>query len=407
MTITDPDSRIAGVPVQAPPRKGSAPLYNPYAAAEETPQTEPPSRDTSAVTAAADQLVQQRPEPSSDPKTRTFALGPMSIRTTPRELPPDLQPRLVEAPDGYQNYFGVDRDYIHVEEIPRRGWRAWVQSATFGLWTPELSPIEREMASCIRAIQAPVGRHRIVASNLKGGATKTTTAVGLGTVLAEIRHESVFGIDTNTRGNAVQRLGIVPNGRHVHDLITDVHCIHTLNDLHRYTNRSPSGLELLASDRDQDRQTQLQPGDFNLVLQVGDTFHRLTVIDTGYDLAIPCMPRVMAAADTLVIATTRARDVANEGMYTLRHWKNARGEEFVRRAVLAVTDHNESGGSSSSVDTIADQFRDHVGSVVVIPYDRALTDGAPFVWSRLRQQTRDAYVRLAAAVAQNFAPTPA
>lgn len=378
----------------------------------------PPTRPTSAR--------QPSPEPSSawqpaaapaEPAPDTARQGDSVTRLGPvrvvrrgtgqgagRPQPP--RPAPLAAPAGYVDYFGDAGELFDpARDIERRGWRGWVQSLTFGLWTPPFSPLEAEMAEARRLICGPVSHHSIVMSNQKGGVTKTTTALGVGTTFSELRREAVLFIDANTRGNAVSRTGVTPNGRHVYDLLGEVNTVRTANDLHRYTNRTHSGLEVLASDRSQQNKRQLKASDYQLVTDIAHTFHRVTVTDTGYDLAVPSFPEVMARADTLVIATTRARDAANDALDTLEAWADARGEEFIaRHAVLAITDHSDSSRRAKSLEEIRAKFEPRVRKSVVIPYDAALDNGRPFVWHRMAQPTKDAYTRLTAAVAEDFTP---
>ena len=279
----------------------------------------------------------------------------------------------------------------------------------------------RERTAMLRVLDTPVDEHAITVSALKGGITKTTLVLAIGTVLALHRRDLVLAIDGNAhRGTLASRLG-EETTLTVRDLAEQLSEVSSAKDFRRFTSQAETRLEVLASERDPAKAQGFSADEYRDVVAVARRFRSVILTDTGTDLTLPLMGEVYRATDTLVVAATTARDGADLAAETLDWWAEFAGDEVVRRAVLAVTEVEPFSIRPDQVDRIDEnlhryelrcrqrreeilaRFGDRVGEVIFVPYDPYLRDGGRFVWDELAPATQAAYERLGYAVARHFA----
>jgi MinD-like ATPase involved in chromosome partitioning or flagellar assembly len=113
------------------------------------------------------------------------------------------------------------------------------------------------------------------------------------------------------------------------------------------------------------------------------------------------MSGVLANADTMIVVSSGAVDGARSASATL-DWLDAHGyEELVRNSVAVI---NAVRPRSGKVDMqkVVDHFSRRCRAVRVVPFDPHLEEGAEISLDRLRRETRDALIELAAVVADGF-----
>jgi len=135
---------------------------------------------------------------------------------------------------------------------PPSGWRRALYQITGGLVRAPQSATDRRRKDLVQRARTPVagGHHRVAVLSLKGGVGKTTTTVGLGSTLASLRGDRVIAVDANPdRGTLSDKLRL-ETAATVRDLLNEEDQIRRYADVRAYTTQSPSGLEVLASDRD-------------------------------------------------------------------------------------------------------------------------------------------------------------
>ena len=110
---------------------------------------------------------------------------------------------------------------------PRKGWRRFIYSATFGLINLGPSPDERRQAELETKIRSLLRGHYKIGVLGKGGTGKTTVAASVGSIFAELRQDDrVVAIDADT---AFGKLGsrIDPNAAGSYwELAADQHLRH-------------------------------------------------------------------------------------------------------------------------------------------------------------------------------------
>ncbi|NYI72709.1 MinD-like ATPase involved in chromosome partitioning or flagellar assembly, partial [Naumannella cuiyingiana] len=265
-----------------------------------------------------------------------------------------------------------------------------------------------------------VDHHAITVSALKGGITKTTVVLAIGTVLALHRRDLVLAIDANAhRGTLAQRLG-EETTKTVRDLAGQLNQVTSATDFRRFTSQADTRLEVLASERDPVKAQGFSAEEYRDVVDVAKIFRSVILTDTGTDLTLPLMAEVYRATDTLVVTATTAHDGIQLAAETLDWWAEFAGEELVSHAVLAVTEivpftlrpdqthhveqllqaHQQQQQQRRA--EIRAQLGGRVAEIIFVPYDPHLHDGGHFAWHQLGRDTQIAYEQLAYAIAQQF-----
>lgn len=291
----------------------------------------------------------------------------------------------------------------------------------------EESRRQQRFQHMLHVIDSEVDKHRITVSSLKGGVTKTTTVLGVGTALAMHRRSSVTAVDGNPhRGTAAERLG-EEHTKTVRDLILNAADITTASEYRRYTNVARSRLEVIAAHKDPREAQVFTADEYRLVMEIITTFRPLVITDTGTDLLTPLMEEVYQTTDTLVVPATTAEDGWRLAWETLDWWeKTSRGAELVRNAIVPITQietfslpdptmlpdqqvlnaqrHAFEQAQASRAQELIEHLSPRVGQVVLVPHDPSLKRGGLFDWDQLQPATQDAYLTLAYEICSRFPP---
>ncbi|WP_432038060.1 SAV_2336 N-terminal domain-related protein [Streptomyces cucumeris] len=242
--------------------------------------------------------------------------------------------------------------------------------------------------------------YRIAVISLKSGIGKTTTTLALGSVLAAERQDKVIALDAEPGAGALAHRVRLETGATVRDLVTAIPYLHSYMDIRRFTSRLPSGLEILASDVEP---TALPVGDadYRRVIDVLGRHYPLTLTDTGTGLLYGAMRGVLDLADQLIIISTPSVDGASSASTTL-DWLSAHGySDLVSRSLTVISGVRETG-KMIKVDDIVSHFETRCRGTVAVPFDRHLAESGEPDLALLRSRTREAYLDLAALVAEDF-----
>lgn len=287
---------------------------------------------------------------------------------------------------------------------PTRGWRRQVYRATGGLVDPGESPADEHRRRLVQRIRTPVasGHHRVAVLSLKGGVGKTTTVVGLASTLAAERGDRVVAVDASPyRGTLFEKVRLETLAT-VRDLLADRARVHRYADVRSYTTQSPSGLEVLVSDRDPAVSEPFDEDDYRAAAEVLEHFYSICVTDCGTGLLHSAMTGVLGLADQIVVVSSPSVDGARSASATL-DWLDAHEYgDLVRTAVVVLSSVRPRGRSTVDLDRLERHFAARCRAVLRIPYDPHLEEGAEMDLDQLRRETREAYLLLAATVADGF-----
>jgi putative peptide zinc metalloprotease protein len=283
-----------------------------------------------------------------------------------------------------------------------RGWRRGLYGATFGLVNVGPSKAELRERSLAARIQAPFhGSRRIVVLSRKGGVGKTTTTLMLGHTFARNRGDRAVALDGNPDAGSLAYRVRRETAHTITDLLRDADVIRRYADVRMCTSQAPSRLEVVASDDDPRITQALGEADYHRAIDLLDRYYNLLLLDTGTGILESSVQGILKLADQVVVVMAPALDGARVAASTL-DWLESHGfERLVESAVAVINGVRDRG--LVNVDRIERHFSQRCAATVRIPFDPHLAAGAESSLAELRPTTRQAYLELAAHVADGFA----
>jgi len=286
---------------------------------------------------------------------------------------------------------------------PSRGWRKWLYMASFKLINVGESAAVSRHNDLLTQVRRPLhGCYRIALLSLKGGVGKTTITATLGATFASIRGDRVVAVDANPdRGTLSQKVPLETPAT-VRHLLRDAEGIERYSDVRAYTSQGPSRLEVLASESDPAVSEAFSAADYTRTLEVLERFYSLVLTDCGTGLMHSAMAAVLAKADVLVVISSGSVDGARSASATL-DWLDAHGHQEMVRNSIAVINAVRPRSGKVDLQKVVDHFSRRCRAVRSVPFDPHLEEGAEISLERLKPETRDALIDLAAVVADGFA----
>jgi MinD-like ATPase involved in chromosome partitioning or flagellar assembly len=284
------------------------------------------------------------------------------------------------------------------KQVPETGWRRHLHRATRINLGP--SPAERAWNDLRRRVSRNLrGAYLVAVLQQKGGVSKTTVTMGLGSALARYRDDKVVAIDANpASGNLAKRVQ-EPSAGTWRGLINDER-LQSYSDFRHYLGKnSSSGLEVLGSDYGDEMLTGAQVTELWRRLQ---RHYPIGLVDCGTQLRDDVMAAVLAAADAVVVVSTTRLDGADGAAETLNWLVDHGYPDLVRSAVIVISDVFELT-QSSSVRKLHEQFEKAVRAVHHVPFDPHLSDATAIDFDRLQPHVRRAFIEAAAALVDGFA----
>ncbi|SPL94051.1 Proline and alanine rich protein EspI, component of Type VII secretion system ESX-1 [[Actinomadura] parvosata subsp. kistnae] len=288
---------------------------------------------------------------------------------------------------------------------PAKGWRRLVYKASGGWIKPGESPEVRRRRELVTRARTPVtaGHHRVAVLSLKGGVGKTTTTVGLGATLAQVRGDRVIAVDANPdRGTLSDKL-VLETSATVRDLLNERDQVKRYVDIRAFTSQAPSRLEVLASDRDPSVSEAFSGSDYQAVSQVLENFYSICITDCGTGLLHSAMGGVLGLADQIVLVSSPSVDGARAASATLDWLEAHHYADLVKNATVVLCSVRPRSKSAVDIKKLEAHFAARCRAVIRVPYDPHLEEGAEIDLDRLQEPTRDAYLQLAACVGDGFA----
>jgi MinD-like ATPase involved in chromosome partitioning or flagellar assembly len=285
---------------------------------------------------------------------------------------------------------------------PQSGWRRTLHRATRGYVNPGDARKEREREELLAQIrQAIAGDFRIAVLSVKGGVGKTTTTLGLGSALAIARRDRVVAVDANPdRGTLGERVRDDSARSTVRDLLTDPN-INRYADVRGHTRMAASRLEVLASEQDPAAADVFDEADYRRTVGILGQYYNIILTDCGTGIMHSAMAGVLDLAHSVVLVSSPAIDAVRSASATL-DWLMRHSYSSLVREAHVVLSATRPGSAAVKVDKVYDFFGAHCRSTHLIPFDPHLAEGADVDFGMLKPATRQAYLELAGAIAQNF-----
>jgi MinD-like ATPase involved in chromosome partitioning or flagellar assembly len=288
------------------------------------------------------------------------------------------------------------------KRAPSQGWRKWLYLASFKLINVGESAKVKRHDSLVVQVKRPLrGCYRIALLSLKGGVGKTTITATLGATFASIRGDRVVAVDANPdRGTLSQKVPLETPAT-VRHLLRDAEGIEAYSDVRNYTSQGPSRLEVLASESDPAVSEAFSSEDYARTLEVLERFYSLVLTDCGTGMLHSAMSAVLEKADVLVVISSGSVDGARSASATL-DWLDAHGHQDMVRNSIAVINAVRPRSGKVDMKKVVDHFNRRCRAVKQVPFDPHLEEGAEISLDRLKPETREALLELAAVVAEGF-----
>jgi putative peptide zinc metalloprotease protein len=315
---------------------------------------------------------------------------------TPLSAPPP--PRAAEFSDEYM--------LRRRNEKPGAGWRRVVYELSGGLVNVGPSRAELLERELIARVKTPVrGCRRIAVISRKGGVGKTTTTLCLGHTFASHRGDRVVALDGNPDAGSLGYRVRRETTATVTDLLRETDGIDRYSDVRAFTSQAPTRLEVVASDDDPRISQALQEDDYKRVSELLEHHYNLILLDTGTGILDSATRGILDLADQLVVVMAPSLDGARAASLTL-DWLDEHAYGELVLGAIAVINAVRSNDSLIELGRVEEHFALRCRGVVRIPWDPHLEAGAETRPEDLRPTSRNAYLQLAASVAEGFPTRP-
>ena len=367
----------------------------------------PPSRRSSPPASTTRRPVPRRGRRSSTrrPPTPGTPSAPPSAPAPVHPYPDFEVPLHYAVPTAEE--FTARRVVRPRDWVATTGVRGAARRGSFGL--VRLRPNRREQEGRINlaAVRRSFGGLRqITVVNPKGGAGKTVATLMLGLTFGQTRGGFVLAWDNNeTQGTLGMRAQPDGHARTVRDLLRDLDRFADghgrVGELAAYVRaQEGAAFDVLASDEAATAGEMLTARAFRDIRDVVGRFYKLILVDTGNNVRAENWQAAVDATDQLVITMSARNDSAETAARLLDHLEQTGRRELVRRAVTVVTmpPHRKDVNPRA----IERHFDQRCRVVLRVPYDRHLDSGAPVRYAALSPESRRAWLRVAAAVADGL-----
>lgn len=298
---------------------------------------------------------------------------------------------------------GLDQSTLvdPVRSAPRSGWRRVVHNATGGRINPGNSPADQRQDELLNRVRQQLrGDYRIAVMSLKGGVGKTTTTVSLGSAFASVRGDRVIAVDANPDfGTLANRVG-ADTPYTIRDLLA-AEDTSRYTQVRAFTTQAQSRLEVIGSERDPAVSEAFSENDYRHAIDILQHHYNIILTDCGTGLMHSAMAGVLSLANSLVLVTSPALDGAQSAAATL-DWLNLHGYEELAANSIVVVSSAHPGSPTIDMDKLTGHFRSRTRAVHQVPFDKHLAEGATIDFERLSKPARQAYLELAALVADDF-----
>ncbi|WP_436970582.1 chromosome partitioning protein [Micromonospora avicenniae] len=250
------------------------------------------------------------------------------------------------------------------------------------------------------------GLRQVTVVNPKGGAGKTVAILLLAMTFGQKRGGYVLAWDNNeTQGTLGMRAQQDFHSRTVRDLLRDLGQFQgahgRVGDLSQYVRSQGEGMfDVLASDESATGGEMLTASAFAEIREVVSRFYKLIFVDTGNNVRAQNWQAAMDATDQLVVTMSARNDSAETAARMLDHLEQSGRQRLVRQAVTVVS----MPPSRKDIDlpAIQEHFAARTRAVLLAPYERLIDSGEPIRYGGLSTATRDAWLKIAAAVAEGL-----
>jgi len=357
-------------------------------------------------------VQQQTPPPPPGPFPPTMnppANPPAPAQQVPGQPPVDPFQDLAWVSDGTPTAeeFARRRLAKPAEPTASMGARAILNKTAMGLVRLSPGKREQEYKQDVEMVRRNFGGLRqVTVVNPKGGAGKTVAVLLLAMTFGQKRGGYVLAWDNNeTQGTLGMRAQQDFHARTVRDMMRDLHLFRgshgRVGDLSQYVRAQGEGMfDVLASDESATAGEMLTAGAFAEIREIVSRFYKLIFVDTGNNVRAQNWQAAIDATDQLVITMSARNDSAETAARMLDHLEQSGRQRLVRQAISVVT----MPPTRKDIDLPAIQrhFAARTRAVLMAPYEKLIDSGEPLRYGQLSANTKDAWLKIAAAVAEGL-----
>jgi MinD-like ATPase involved in chromosome partitioning or flagellar assembly len=385
---------------------------------------EVPARDVEPFWWFDDGAAVRSPPPPAEAPGTPYPANPTPPResgdrslTPPTPGPPP--PHEPSSPADRAPVWNLDAFAPTAEEFARRratrptepvatiGLRAGLNRTSLGLIKLRPGRQEQAMRRDVETIRRNFGGLRqVTVVNPKGGAGKTVASLLLAMTFGRSRGGYVLAWDNNeTQGTLGMRAQQDFHSRTVRDLLRDLARFQgahgRVGDLSQYVRAQGEAMfDVLASDESATAGEMLTAASFGVIREVVSRFYKLIFVDTGNNVRAQNWQAAIDATDQLVVTMSARNDSAETAARMLDHLEQTGRHRLVRQTVTVVS--MPPSRREINLHPIQRHFAARTRAVLLAPYERLLDSGEPIQYGQLSNATRDAWVKIAAAVAQGL-----
>lgn len=309
---------------------------------------------------------------------------------------------------GLAHAFRHERHTTVTKPEPQSGWRKAILASTFGLVNPGESKVEREdreRRARVCANVSPVFIYAVLSG--KGGASKTTTTAGVGSMFAACRGGGdVVVIDANPdEGNLASRVN--PDASHTFVDVLRARTIQSRSEIRNYTKTAPtSQLDVLAGSQVLVNPARFSPETFSQTIHTLANVYSVIGIDCGTNFHTPLMQRVLDTVTAVVVVTGVQFDSGKAAM-RVHDWlvQTGRGE-LVQRSFLLMSEHTPQAQPKLRADIEETVGKTAWKDPIYVPYDPHLYEASVIDLAQLRKRTSRAYLQAAAKLSNWYGAPP-
>ncbi|MET8906174.1 chromosome partitioning protein [Micromonospora sp. NPDC004551] len=355
------------------------------------------------------QLAPHQPGPHQPAPHQPTPHQPVPPQPGPQQPGPAAYPEQVWTPASgappTAEDFARRRQARPVDPVATMGVRAVVNK--IGLVRLAPGRQEQEMRRDIEMVRRNFGGLRqVTVVNPKGGAGKTVAILLLAMTFGQKRGGYVLAWDNNeTQGTLGMRAQQDFHARTVRDMLRDLAQFQgphgRVGDLSQYVRSQGEGMfDVLASDESATGGEMLTAAAFAEIREVVSRFYKLIFVDTGNNVRAQNWQAAMDATDQLVVTMSARNDSAETAARMLDHLEQSGRQRLVRQAVTVVS----MPPSRKEIDlpAIQEHFAARTRAVLLAPYERLIDTGEPIRYGQLSSATRDAWLKIAASVAEGL-----
>jgi MinD-like ATPase involved in chromosome partitioning or flagellar assembly len=276
------------------------------------------------------------------------------------------------------------------------GARRAVGAFSAGLFTARSAQRVQDEQEIVAGVRAPQREHQVVAFVAgKGGVGTTTTAAGVALAMASLRDDHVALIDAQAGTNSLQRWlsDSIASGPPGLRAPTDEPASYPLLQL-------SNGLDVVDGAP---WQAPADPADLTAIIGQLRQGHTFTLVDVGDDVGATAH-RMLTASTRVVVVTAADRHAARATQLVLsriHQVQPARLTDVVVAVVCLVR-----GQYRRVMRELRSDLGSHGSLVVPVPHEPVLAATDHLDLGRLHPQSREAYLRVAAALAGPRPPAP-